>query len=102
MDKIHFEFERMEPLLYPSPKNIRLELYKQMCIKYKDTKIYKIKLSTEIILKTIKFKDPIKAEKILLKYKVVNLDWESTRSDKTTLFNSKMLKWEKTEEIDYE
>jgi len=59
-------------------------------------------LSTEIILKTLKFKDPAKAEKILLKYKVINVDWEDTRNMKDVIFNNKMFKWIKTEEVDYE
>ncbi len=101
-EKLYFEYQRLEPLLYPAPRNIRSQLYMLMCKKYKDSKVSKIPLSTEIILKTLKFKDPTKADKILLKYQVVILDWEQTRNMKDVIFTNKMFKWIKNEEVDYE
>jgi len=101
-ERIYFSYERMEPFRYPDPRDLRMQLSKQMCYKYKDCKISKIPLSTEIILKTIKPKDPAKAEIILLKYKVLNVDWEEVRNIKDTTFTSKMFRWQKAEEVDYE
>ena len=101
-EKLYFEYKRMEPFAYPEMRDVRSQLFVQMCKKYKDTKVSKIPLSTEIILKTIKFKDTTKADKILLKYQVVILDWEETREMKDVIFNSKMFKWIKNEEVDYE
>jgi len=94
-DKILFTFERMEPKKYPEPRDIRMQLSKQMCYKYKDKPLSSIPLSTEILLKTIKPKDPTKAEILLLKYKVLIEDWEETREMKDIIFTSKMFRWAK-------
>ncbi len=100
-DKIFFLFERMEPMKYPEPRDLRIQLQKRMMAKYKDQPISNITLSTEFILKSIKPKDG-SPEIPLLKYKVINVDWEDTRDANTIKFNNKMFKWTKAEEIDYE
>jgi hypothetical protein len=100
-DKIFFEFQRMEPLKWPEPRDIRVQLEKRMVGKYKDQPISKILFSTEFILKSIKPKDG-SPEKPLLKYKVVNIDWEDTREIKDIKFDKKMFKWTKGEENEYE
>ena len=97
IDKIYFEYERMEPKQWPEPRNVRSQLEYKMIGKYKDKPISDITLSTEIILKVLKLKNGI--EKPLLKYKVINLNWENTRSCKDK-FTSKMFKFQKKEELD--
>ncbi len=94
--KIYFEYERMEPFKWPEPRDVRMQLEKNMLHKYKDQPISKITLSTEIILKSIKFKDG-GLEKPLLKYKVINIDWEETRGMKNVKFDRKMFKWIKND-----
>ena len=97
-DKFYFEYERMSPFIYTQPRDIRMQLQKQICKLYNSEKVSEIPLSTEIILKYIKPKEENKANKILLKYKVVILDWEYTRTLKDLVFISKMFKWNKGEE----
>jgi len=100
-DRLYFVYERMEPFLYPEPRTVRIDLEKKLCYKYKDTKVSKIPLSTEIILKVLKPKDPTKADKILLKYKVVILDWEETREMKDVIFTKEMFRWAKNDEPEH-
>ena len=54
MDKIYFTYERMEPIRYPEPRDIRMILQKKCCSIYKDVNISNIPYSTEIIIKSIK------------------------------------------------
>lgn len=99
-DKIYFMYERMEPHRYPEPRDIRSQLEKRIVAKYKDQPISKITLSTEFILKSIIPKDG-SAERPLLKYKVINVDWEDTREIKDINFDNKMFKWIKGDEPEY-
>jgi hypothetical protein len=92
-DKIFFTYERMEPFKYPSPRDLRSQLMVIICNMYKDIIIGKIPYSTEIVLKSIKSKDPEQPDKILLKYKIVSFDWEDLRHIKDVKFNKKMFKW---------
>jgi hypothetical protein len=92
--KIYFEYERMEPFKWPEPRDIRTQLEVRMCGKYKNCKVSKIPLSTEFVLKVIKAKTADQADKILLKYKVVNVDWEQVR-ELDEVFDRKMFKWVK-------
>lgn len=87
----------MEPMAYPAPRDLRAQLQRAMCNRYKDTKVSKIPLSTEIILKTLKFKDPEKPEKPLLKYKVINNDWDLLQ-DLNDTFDSRMFAWIKEDQ----
>ncbi len=100
-DKIYFMYERMEPQRYPEPRDIRSQLERYMIMKYKNESISKITLSTEFVLKSIKPKDG-SPERPLLKYKVINLDWEDTREIKDINFDRKMFKWAKGDEQNYE
>ena len=101
MSKIFFEFERMEPFKYPEPRNIRNILSSKMCAKYNKCKISEIPLSTEFIIKSIKPKDPSKAEIIILKYRVINVDWDFHK-DNHDIFTSNMFRFLKNEEPIYE
>jgi hypothetical protein len=92
----------MEPLKYPEPRNIRQILQSKMCGKYKNAKISEIPLSTEFILKSIKPKDTAKAEIILLKYQVINVDWDQMKLIADMTFHSNMFKFIKNEEQIYE
>jgi hypothetical protein len=91
----------MEPLKYPEPRDIRTQLEKRIVGKYKDQPISKITLSTEFILKSIKPKDG-SPERPLLKYKVINVDWEDTREIEDIKFDKKMFKWVKGDEPNYD
>lgn len=93
-------YERMDPFKYPEPRDIRNQLERRMINKYKDDPISKITLSTEFIIKSIKPKDG-SPERPLLKYKVVNLDWEDTREFKNINFDRKIFRWAKEEEHEY-
>jgi hypothetical protein len=95
-DKIYFVYERLEPFKYPEPRDIRNQLEKKFRYKYKDKPLSSITLSTEVILKSLKLKDEI--EKPLLKYRIVNLDWEDTKKIKDITFENKMFRWQKAEE----
>ncbi len=99
-DKIYFEYERMEPMKWPEPRDIRSQLRTLMINKYKDKPISKITLSTEFILKSIKPKDG-SPERPLLKYKVILLDWEDTREMKNIMFDIKMFRWVRNPSSDY-
>ena len=99
-DKIYFMYERMEPMMYPEPRDIRMQLEKRMIHKYKDQPVSKITLSTEFVLKSLTQKDG-SPERPLLKYKIINVDWEDTRELKNVIFDRKMFKWAKAEEQDY-
>jgi hypothetical protein len=90
----------MEPFKYPEPRDIRSQLERRMTAKYRDQPISKITLSTEFILKSIIQKDG-SPEKPLLKYKVINVDWEETRETKDINFDKKMFRWIKNEEPEY-
>jgi len=100
-DKLFFMYERMEPFKYPEPRDLRNQLERRMVAKYKGQPISKITLSNEFILKSIIPKDG-SPERPLLKYKVINVDWEDTREIKDINFDSKMFRWMKNEEPDYE
>ncbi len=99
-NKVFFEYERMEPFKYPEPRDLRMQLEKQMVSKYSGKELSKISFSTEFVLKSIKPKSG-GAEIILLKYRVINVDWEDTRELADIKFSKKMLKWVKNEEQDY-
>jgi hypothetical protein len=99
-DKIYFAYERMEPFRYPEPRDIRSQLERHIIGKYKDQPISKITLSTEFVLKSIVPKDG-SPERPLLKYKVINADWEDTREIKDIIFDRKMLRWMKGDEPEY-
>jgi hypothetical protein len=94
-------YERMEPLKYPEPRDIRNQLERQIVNKYKDRPLSEITLATEVILKCIVPKDG-SPERPLLKYKVINLCWEDVNTIKNINFNKKMFKWSKSEEVDYQ
>lgn len=94
-------YERMEPKRYPEPRDLRMQLEKHMMMKYRNKSLSEISLSTEIILKSIKPKNG-GAEIPILKYKVINVDWEDTRGIKDVIFEKKLFKWMKSEENDYE
>ena len=99
--KIYFVFERMDPFKWPEPRDIRSQLQKLITAKYKDKPISKITLSSEFILKSLKPKDG-SPEKPLLKYKVINQDWEETREIKDVIFNNNMFRWTKGDEPIYQ
>jgi hypothetical protein len=96
-DKIFFEFSRMEPFKWPEPRDIRIQLESLMIAKYKNVPVSKITLSTEFVLKSLKLKNG-SPEKPLLKYKVINIDWEDNRELKSIIFDKKMFRWTKGEE----
>lgn len=96
-DKIYFTYERMEPVKWPAPRDLRSQLQREFVKKYKDKTLSKITLSTEIILKSIKPKDG-GPERPLLKYKVINIDWEDTKKIDDIDFNSKMFRWMREEQ----
>lgn len=100
-DKIYFMYERMEPYKYPEPRDIRTQLEKNMISKYKNLPISKINQTTEFVLKSIIPKDG-SPERPLLKYKVINLDWDDTRKIKDVKFEGRFFKWTKNEEPIYE
>ncbi len=101
-DKIYFMYERMEPFKYPEPRDLRAQLERLLTTKYKNEPLSKIVLSTEFVLKSIKPKDG-SPERPLLKYKVVNIDWEDTREIVDIIFDRKMFRWmKKDEDRDYE
>jgi hypothetical protein len=83
----------MEPTKWPEPRDIRSQLYGLMANKYKGKQVSDITFSTEFILKSIKPKDG--PERPILKYKVINIDWEDTRELKDVAFDRKMFRWEK-------
>lgn len=85
---------------YPEFRDTRNRLQYLIIKKYKDKPLGEITFSTEIILKALKPKDG-SPERPLLKYKVINLDWDTTKSQKDVNFNSKMFRWMKAEEHDY-
>lgn len=99
-DKIYFSYERMEPIRYPEPRDIRIQIQRAMISKYKDKKLSEIPLSTELILKFIKSKDET-PDKILLKYKVINVFWEEVRKIKNINFEPKMFRFMKGDEPDH-
>ena len=99
-DKIYFTYERMEPYRYPEPRDIRSQLERHMTNRYKNESLSKITLSTEFILKNIVVKDG-SPELPLLKYKVINLDWEDTRGFDNIIFDKKMFKWSKADLLNY-
>lgn len=95
MSKISFEFERMEPFKYPDPRDLRSQLKRKMCWIHNNKKISEIPLCTEIILKYLKSKNSEKPDRPLLKYKIINLDWEETKFIKTDKFSEKNFSWMK-------
>jgi hypothetical protein len=80
-------YERAEPLAYPEPRDVRTQLHQRMCKLYNGKKVKTIPLSTEIVLKTLKFKS---GPRPVLVYKVIIDNWEETRED-NGLFNSNEL-----------
>lgn len=90
-DFMYFYYERVEPLKYPEPRDIRLMLQKMMIKKYDGKPLSTIPLATEFVVKKIRNIE-------VLKYKVVNCDWEETRNQKEFDFHDKMFRWEKGEE----
>lgn len=95
---IFIYYERIEPKAYPAPRDLRSQLHTKMCKIYKDQKINKIPLTTEITLKNLKFKNG--TEKPVLRYNVIINNWEETRTDKEQ-FHPSYLVWCK-EEQDFE
>lgn len=95
MSRIYIYYERIEPMAYPAPRDIRSLLHSKMCKIYKDEKISKIPLTTEITLKSLKFKNG--TEKPVLRYNVILNNWEETREDKE-LFHPSYLTWCKEEQ----
>jgi len=100
LDRLYFIYERMEPKRYPEPRDIRLDLKKLMVAKYKDQPLTKITLSTEFILKSIKPSDG-SPERPILKYKVINCQWDMTKEISDIKFDKKMFRWE-ADQQDYE
>ncbi len=91
----------MEPHKYPEPRDLRSQLERRFMAKYKDEPLSKITLSSEFVLKSLKPKDE-SSGRPLLKYKIINLDWEDTREMKDIIFDRKMFRWTKGDEQDYE
>jgi hypothetical protein len=92
--KIYFYYERMEPMSWPEPRDIRMQLSTKIKRKYNNSRVSKIPLSTEVILK--EFRNEIK-----LKYKVVLCEWDigmKTREMKEITFNPKMFAWTKEDQ----
>ena len=100
--RIYFTYERMEPFKYPEPRDIRAILQRKFCSVYKDSDVSNIPYSTEIVVKFIKSKDLNKADYTLLKYKIVNVDWEEIRNIKKVKFNLKNFRWLNLIEQNYE
>lgn len=101
-DRLFFIYERMEPLRYPEPRDIRSILQRKYCGIHKGVDISDLPYSTEIIVKSIKAKDPSKADHILLKYKVINVDWEELRHEKNIKFDSSDFRWLNITEQNYD
>lgn len=101
-NRLYFTYERMLPLKWPEPRNVKLILLKMFCNIYKNSYLSDIPYSTEIIVKSIKNKDPTKMDHILLKYKIVNVDWEELRSIKDVKFELKNFRWINTTEKNYD
>ena len=91
-DKIYFIYERMEPKRYPEPRDFKQKLFAKVVNKYKNGPLNEIDESTEVVLKSLKPKDDM-PERPILKYKVINIDWETTKDIKDIKFESKMFKW---------
>lgn len=98
MSRIFIYHERIEPMAYPVPRDLRSQLLNKMGKIYKDKKISNIPLTTEIIIKSLKFKNG--TEKPVLRYNVIVDNWEETRIDKD-LFYKSYFTWCK-EEQDFE
>jgi hypothetical protein len=101
-DKIEFIYERVEPFRYPEPRTLRRDLILQMCKKYHDKLVSEIPLETDIILKSISPKTEDEEERIILRYKVINIDHDVTKKVNEIKFERKMFKWARPEEFDYE
>lgn len=84
--KLYFYYERMEPLKYPDPRDLRNQLRAKFNSIYKNKMIGNIPLSTEIVLKNI-------GQIPVLKYKVIQIDWEEAREMKDVKYDSKMFCW---------
>jgi hypothetical protein len=91
-DKIYFTLERMEPKRYPEPRDIKKQLLFKMMNKYKGNPISSIDESTEFVLKSLKATESM-PERPILKYRVLNIDWEDTRKITDVKFESRMFKW---------
>lgn len=92
----------MEPLRYPEPRDIKSKLMSIFCGINKNSMLSDIPYTTEIIVKSIKNKDPSKADYILLKYKVINVDWTDLRELKNVKFDPKKFRWINTTEKNYD
>lgn len=92
----------MEPMHYPEPRDIKVQLMRKFNFLYKNCNISDIPYSTEIILKSIKNKDPSKLDHILLKYRIINTDWEELRHEKGVKYNSHDFRWIDTVEQNHE
>ncbi len=101
-DRLYFTYERLSPFVYPEPHDVKNQLLKKFCYEYKNRPLSDILLCTEIVLKTLKPKDPTKAERPLLRYKIVSEDWEEIRTNKKTIFNPSMFRFLDMTEQNYE
>jgi hypothetical protein len=97
LKKIYFTYERLEPFTYPEPRTIRNDLATLFAKKYKNKPLSSIPHSTTFNVKKIK-------DKVVLSYKIINLDWDSeinTRQINDILFTSKLFEWAKNDEPDH-
>lgn len=101
-ERLYFTYERMAPFLYPNSRNIRQLLTSMFCNMYKNSRLSDIPYTTEIIVKSIKNKDPTKIDHILLKYRVINVDWEELRYIKDVMFDPKKFRLIDTTEKNYD
>jgi hypothetical protein len=101
-ERLYFTYERIAPFLYPIPRNIRQILMRMFCGMYKNSKLSDIPYTTDIIVKSIKNKDPAKIDHILLKYRIINIDWEELRSIKDIIFDPKKFRFLDTTEKNYD
>ncbi len=101
-DRLFFTYERLEPKLYPEPRDIKSQLQRKFCNIYKDKLLSDILLSTEFTIKSIKSNDLSKSDKILLKYKIVSIDWDEIKHNKKVTFKQEMFRFLNTIEQNYE
>ena len=101
-DRLYFTYERLSPFVYTEPRDVKTQLMKKFCYEYKNRPLSDISLSTEFVLKSLKPKDPTKAERPLLKYKIISEDWEDTRTNKKIVFNPNMFRFLDITEQNYE
>jgi hypothetical protein len=101
-ERLYFTYERISPFLYPNPRNIKQLLTSMFFKEYKNSRLSDIPYTTEIIVKSIKNKDPTKMDYVLLKYRIINVDWEELRSIKDVNFDPKKFRLLDTTEKNYD